>query len=85
VRRDPSVTSAVSPTVSYDSRSTANIASHIVLQPQGGWKRPISEIEYVCFADLVSCPSHARSSSHSAWCGPCTRDCRGARPCRACR
>jgi hypothetical protein len=71
VRRDPSMTSAVSLTVNWDSYSTANIASFVVLQPQGGWKAPIIEIEYVCFADFVSWPQAQRDLAQLPdWCGP---------------
>jgi hypothetical protein len=71
VVRDPSVTSPVDLTVNYDSYSNANIASFVVLQPQGGWKAPITEIEYVCFADLTSWPQATRDLAQlPAWCGP---------------
>jgi hypothetical protein len=71
VRRDPSMTSAVSLTVNYDSYSSANIASFVVLQPQGGWKAPITEIAYVCFVDLVSWPQAMRDLAQlPPWCGP---------------
>jgi hypothetical protein len=71
VVRDPSVTSAVDLTVNYDSYSSANIASFVVLQPQGGWKAPITEIEYVCFADLTSWPQAERDAAVlPADCGP---------------
>jgi hypothetical protein len=57
--------------VNYDSYSSANIASFVVLQPQGGWKAPITEIEYVCFADFVSWPQAMRDLAQiPAWCGP---------------
>ena len=71
VRRDPSMTSPVSLTVNYDSYSTANLASFIVLQPQGGWKAPITEVEYLCFADLTSWPQTERDAAAlPTWCGP---------------
>ena len=71
VVRDPSVTSPVDLTVNYDSYSNANIASFVVLQPQGGWKAPITEIEYVCFADLTSWPQTDRDAAKlPAGCGP---------------
>jgi len=71
VRRDPAMTSAVSLTVNYDSYSSANLTSFIVLQPQLGWKAPITEVEYLCFADLTSWPQTERDAAVlPTWCGP---------------
>lgn len=71
VRRDPSMTSPVSLTVNYDSYSSANLSSFIVLQPQNGWKAPITEVEYLCFADLTSWPQAERDAATlPTWCGP---------------
>lgn len=71
VRRDPALTSAVSLTVNYDSYSSANLASFVVLQPQAGWKAPITEVEYLCFADLTSWPQTERDAAQlPTWCGP---------------
>jgi hypothetical protein len=71
VRRDPSMTSPVSLTVNYDAYSSANLSSFIVLQPQNGWKAPITEVEYLCFADLTSWPQAERDAATlPTWCGP---------------
>jgi hypothetical protein len=71
VLRDPSMTSAVSLTVNYDSYSSANIASFVVMQPTDGWKAPITEIEYLCFADFKSWPQSVRDLAQlPAGCGP---------------
>lgn len=71
VRRDPSMTSPVSLTVNYDSFSSANLSSFIVLQPQNGWKEPLTEVEYLCFADLTSWPQAERDAATlPTWCGP---------------
>jgi hypothetical protein len=71
VLRDPSMTTPVDLTVNYDSFSNANLASFVVLQPAEGWKAPLTEVEYLCFADLVSWPQTARDAAQlPAGCGP---------------
>lgn len=71
VVRDPSTTAPVSLTVNYDSLSAANIASFVLMQPQDGWKAPVTEILYACFADLKSWPQAARDLAQlPAGCGP---------------
>jgi hypothetical protein len=71
VVRDPSMTTPVSLTVNYDSLSSANIASFVVMQPQDGWKAPITEVQYACFADLKSWPQAVRDLAQlPAGCGP---------------
>ncbi|HEY3665453.1 MAG TPA: hypothetical protein VGL19_05610 [Polyangiaceae bacterium] len=71
VLRDPSMTTPVDLTVNYDSYSNANLASFVVLQPAEGWKAPLTEVEYLCFADLVSWPQTARDAAQlPAGCGP---------------
>jgi hypothetical protein len=71
VVRDPSMTAPVSLTVNYDSLSAANIASFVLMQPQDGWKAPITEVLYACFADLKSWPQAARDLAQlPAGCGP---------------
>ena len=71
VLRDPSVTSPVDLTVNNDSSSGSNLSSFVVLQPAGGWKAPITEIEYLCFADLASWPQAQRDAATlPAGCGP---------------
>jgi hypothetical protein len=71
VVRDAGATAPVDLTINYDGYSNATIASFVVLQPQGGWKAPVSEIQYVCFADLVSWPQTDRDAAKlPAFCGP---------------
>jgi hypothetical protein len=71
VLRDPSMTTPVNLTVNWDSYSTSNLASFVLVQPQEGWKAPVTEVEYVCFADLTSWPQATRDLAQlPAWCGP---------------
>jgi hypothetical protein len=63
VLRDPSMTSPAEFTVNNDSASGSNLSSFVLLQPTGGWKAPITEIEYLCFADLTSWPQAQRDSA----------------------
>jgi hypothetical protein len=71
VLRDPSMTSPVNLTINYDSYSNANLASFVLLQPADGWKAPVTEVEYLCFADLTSWPQTARDAAQlPAGCGP---------------
>jgi hypothetical protein len=71
VMRDPSLTSAVSMTVNNDGFSASNLSSFVVMQPTGGWTGPITEIEYLCFADLTTWPQASRNAgTPPASCGP---------------
>lgn len=71
VRRDPSMTSAVSLTINWDSYSSSNLTSFVLGQPTDGWKAPVTEVEYLCFADLTSWPQVERDAAAlPAWCGP---------------
>jgi hypothetical protein len=71
VLRDPSVTSDVSLTVNSDGNSSSNLSSFVVTQPADGWKAPLTEIEYLCFADLTTWPQTARDAAIlPAGCGP---------------
>jgi hypothetical protein len=71
VVRDPSLTSAVDLTVNTDASSGSNLASFVLVQPAAGWKAPVTEIEYLCFADLTSWPQTARDAAQlPAGCGP---------------
>jgi hypothetical protein len=71
VMRDPSLTTAVDLTVNYDAASGSNLASFVLVQPVAGWKAPVTEIEYLCFADLTSWPAAERASATlPAGCGP---------------
>ena len=63
VVRDPSMTSPVDLTVNYDSYSTSNLASFVLVQPTAGWQSPITEIEYICFADLTTWPQSQRDAA----------------------
>ncbi|MDB4983751.1 MAG: hypothetical protein JWM82_4503, partial [Myxococcales bacterium] len=71
VLRDPSLTSDVSLTVNNDGSSASNLSSFVVMQPADGWKAPLTEIEYLCFADLTTWPQTARDAATlPAGCGP---------------
>jgi hypothetical protein len=71
VLRDPSMTSPADFTVNNDSASGSNLSSFVLLQPTGGWKAPITEIEYLCFADLTSWPQAQRDAATlPTGCGP---------------
>ena len=71
VLRDPAMTTPVELTVNNDSNSASNLSSFVLLQPTGGWKAPITEIEYLCFADLTSWPQAQRDAATlPAGCGP---------------
>jgi hypothetical protein len=69
--RDPSSTAPVDLTVNYDSFSSSNLASFVLLQPAAGWQGPISETEYLCFEDLTTWPQSQRDAAVlPAGCGP---------------
>lgn len=71
VRRDPSMASPVSLTVNYDSFSNSNLSSFVLVQPADGWKAPITEVEYLCMADLTTWPQAQRDAAQlPAFCGP---------------
>jgi hypothetical protein len=71
VRRDPAMTSPVNLTINYDSFSSSNLSSFVLLQPTAGWNAPITEVEYLCFADLTTWPTAERDAAVlPAWCGP---------------
>ena len=63
VLRDPSMTSPVDLTVNFDSSSSSNLASFVLVQPTAGWQAPITEIEYLCFADLTTWPQSQRNAA----------------------
>jgi hypothetical protein len=63
VLRDPSMTSAVDFTVNYDSYSSSNLSSFVLVQPVAGWQSPLTEIEYLCFADLTTWPQSQRDAA----------------------
>jgi hypothetical protein len=60
VLRDPSMNSAVQMAINNDSYSNSNLTAFVVEQPAKGWKQPITEVEYLCFADLTSWPQADR-------------------------
>lgn len=71
IRRDPGMTWPVSLTINYDSFSSANLASFLLDQPAEGFKAPLTEVEYLCFADLTSWPQTERDAAQlPSWCGP---------------
>jgi hypothetical protein len=71
VLRDPSLTSAVSLTVNNDGASNTNLSSFVVVQPDDGWKAPLTETYYLCFADLTTWPQAQRDAATlPAGCGP---------------
>jgi len=71
VLRDPALTSAVSLAINNDGLSASNLSSFLLLAPGGGWLEPVTEIEYLCFADLTSWPQAARTAATlPAGCGP---------------
>jgi hypothetical protein len=63
VLRDPSMTSPVNLTVNWDGYSTSNLASFVLVQPMAGWQSPITEVEYLCFADLTTWPQSQRDAA----------------------
>jgi len=71
VLRDRTLTTPVDLTVNKDEASGSNLASFVVLQPDDGWKAPVTEIEYLCIADLESWPQASRDAAKlPAFCGP---------------
>jgi hypothetical protein len=71
VLRDPSMTAPVQFTINTDAGSGSNLSSFVLVQPAAGWKAPVTEIEYLCFADLTTWPKSARDSATlPAGCGP---------------
>ncbi len=71
VLRDAGLTTPVSLTVNNDSSSGTNVSSFVVLQPPDGWKEPLTEVEYLCFADLTTWPQVDRDAAVlPAFCGP---------------
>jgi hypothetical protein len=70
VLRDPAMTSPVDLTVNWDSYSESNLASFVLVQPVAGWQSPITEVEYLCFADLTTWPQTQRDAAVlPTWCG----------------
>ena len=63
VLRDPAMTSPVDLTVNWDEYSSSNLSSFVLLQPTAGWQSPITEVEYMCFADLTTWPQSQRDAA----------------------
>lgn len=71
VLRDPSMTSPVQLVHNWDAFSTSNLAAFGLVQPAAGWKEPLTEIEYLCFADFESWPQSMRDAAQlPTWCVP---------------
>jgi hypothetical protein len=71
VLRDPSMTTPVEMTINYDSFSASNLSSFVLLKPQGGWKAPVTEVEYLCFVDSFYWPQSSRDAAQlPPGCGP---------------
>jgi hypothetical protein len=71
VLRDPALTTPVKLAVNNDALSASNISSFMLEAPQGGWVEPLTEIQYLCFADSVSWPQSQRDNAElPAGCGP---------------
>jgi hypothetical protein len=71
VLRDPAMTSPVELTLNTDGFSDSNLSSFVLVQPTLGWLQPITEVEYLCFADLTTWPQADRDAAMlPAGCGP---------------
>jgi hypothetical protein len=71
VVRDSTLTSAVNLALNNDSLSASNLSAFMLLAPVRGFTQPVTEIEYLCFADLSSWPQADRDSAQlPAGCGP---------------
>lgn len=62
VIRSASSTAPAMLAVNHDSFTDSNLSSVVLLQPEGGWKAPVSETEYLCFYDPVSWPASRRAA-----------------------
>lgn len=71
VLRDPGMTSPVRLVHNWDAFSSSNLAAFGLVQPTGGWKEPLTEVEYLCFADFDSWPKTMREAAQlPTWCVP---------------
>jgi hypothetical protein len=71
VLRDPSMTSPVQLVHNWDAFSSSNLTAFGLVQPTGGWKEPLTEVEYLCFADFESWPQAMRDAAQlPTWCVP---------------
>jgi hypothetical protein len=48
--------------IDSDGFSDSNVSSVVLEQPQGGWKAPVTEVEYVCFYDSASWTAQEQSA-----------------------
>jgi hypothetical protein len=62
VVRSKSSTAPALLAINNDSFSASNLTSVVLLQPEGGWKAPVTETEYLCFYDLTSWPAASRTA-----------------------
>ncbi len=52
--RSTSSTAPAQAVIDNDYFSASNVSSIVLLQPQGGWTAPVTEVEYLCFYDARS-------------------------------
>lgn len=74
VIRSASSTAPALLAVNNDSFSASNLTSIVLLQPAGGWKAKVTEVEYLCFYDATSWPAAARNA------GKLPKGCAGTKP-----
>jgi hypothetical protein len=71
VMRDPTMKSKAEMTMNYDSFSSSNLSSFVLVQPGKGWTKPVTEVEHLCFEDLTSWPQTKRDAAKlPKGCGP---------------
>ena len=49
-------------TINNDSFSNSNLSSVVLIQPNGGWKSPVTETEALCFYDTTTWPVADRAA-----------------------
>jgi hypothetical protein len=62
VIRSPKSTDPALLTINWDSFSFSNLSSVVLIQPEGGWKSTVKEIEYLCFYDPTTWPVADRAA-----------------------
>lgn len=62
VIRSPKSTAPALLTINWDLFSFSNLSSVVLIQPPGGWKAPVKEIEYLCFYDPTTWPAADRAA-----------------------
>ncbi len=56
--------------IDSDGFSNSNVSSVVLEQPAGGWKAPVTEVEYVCFYDSTSWTTQEQNAGQlPAGCG----------------